>query len=696
MNLYLFSMPLGDLTQPYTSLPSLTGHLRPRGINVTQRDFGIDFAHYWAHPDRFPKLCEGLSNAVLEVEERPVTTGEWEDYVDLKILERQIAPFKDCLYASLKQLQAPEIVEDVWTLSKLLRLMTAYQSLLSFTERQAFFPMATFQALSREGGVSAIEHPPELYGRFLSEFMLPKIKEAAPDLIGITITYPKMLYPSLVACAALKRSFPQVPIVLGGAYFSTVAETIHERPELQPYWDFAINGEGETALTRLLEVLDGGGAGGSLAEVPNLIYQEEGAVRRSVKHHDEDLPALNTPDFRGLNLEEYFAPQTVFLLPVARGCYMRCTFCAVSYATQVYRCRSGEQIVQDIKTLQEQFGVERARHFSFSIDVMAPKHLNQMAQALYDAKLDVVWDAEIRFERSLRSEIISLMAASGCRHLRFGLESASDRILGLMDKHIDIKRVREILEDCRREGIKASTMVIIGFPGETEAEATETFRFIYDNNDKIRFYTLHVYTVSRGSIIEHRPEDFGVQVTLRDDRLIQPSWDFKILRGIPTARARELAGEFRLKLLERYPLADEGFSVGIGGAFTFLVSARWKWEDLLRFDAEDLAQTTAAKKMLDSTSVPNISPRTVTFDSPFSFNGETLRRSPEAITYLVTARHNVVRMDGESAEVIRCVDGRRSIQEISRLLAAEADEQALEELCAFFSQLGTRDIVTWT
>lgn len=685
MRLMLFSMPMGDMTQPYTAMPTLTGQLRPRGIDVVQRDYGIEFAHYWSSPARARELMDQLRDAIQAGETGQLAADAWEDYVDLKILAAQLAPHIDHLDAALGELKRPELLDDLPRLSLRLRLLTAYQNLIGFVERRAL-SAGSFQALSVAAGVALIERPPPLYHRFIDDHLLPDLLATAADAIGISITYPRQLYPSLVACAAIKRARPELPIVLGGAYLTTVIETFQQRPELQRWWDYCVRGEGETALFRLLEALAGRG---TLDDVPNLVYHAGGEVKRSARLHDEDIHALETPDFCGLNIDRYLAPQPVFLLPVARGCYMRCTFCSISYATQVYRCRTGSEIVEDIRNVQRQFG-PGARNFNFSIDVMAPKHLTDMAQSIIDSGLDIAWDAEIRFDRTLRSEIISLMKQAGCQHLRFGLESAVDRIRERMDKRITMDRVNEILDDCRRENIKASAMVIIGFPGETEAEARQTFQFLHDNNDRIRFFALNVYTVSRGSVVAARPSDFGVMLAIRRDRLVQPSWDFTILDGIPTRRARQLVGEFRTRLMEPYPLADEGFSVGIGGAFTFLVTSRWTWDQLQQLDAVAAGRDAAP---LTPTAVPAVGPRVEIFESPYVFADGAVAVADGPVTYCATPRHSLVRLQADAAELVRAIDGRRTVAELAAELAGADAPAVIDTICTFLTQLQTRGVV---
>jgi len=682
----LVSPPTGDLTQPYTALPALTAHLRARGIEIAQRDLGIEQANYWAQSGRTAVLLQDLQEA-LSVDPR---TGGWEDYVDLNVMASLLMPHADDLASFLGQLRAADVVEDIPELSYLLRLLASYQGLLSLAERLAFGEGSSFQELTVPEAMTALTRPPRVLAEFLHEIAEPAFAAMQPGIVGISITYPRQLYAGLLICQLVRDVLPGTKVVLGGAYLSTIAETFIGRSELTPLWDYAVSGEGETAFYELCKAIEAGDE--TVEHIPNLIFMRDGRMIQSRHHLDEDLNALETPDFDGLNLEDYFSPAPVFLMPVARGCYMRCTFCSISYATRKYRARRAELVVEDIKQIKERHG---GRYFNFSIDVMAPAHLAEMATAFENAQLDVLWDAEIRFDRALRQETIATMARAGCRHLRFGLESAVDRIRERMDKRIEIARVREILQNCRDQDIKASTMVIIGFPGETEEEAEETYRFLSENNDKIRYFTLHVYTVSRGSIIEQQAEAFGVRLHMRPDRMVQPSWDFDILEGLTTRQAHALAADFGNRLTEAYPLAEEGFSVGIGGAFTFLVSARWTFDDLLEFDHAAQAIGLDSPDITQD-SVPAVHRSISSFDSAFLYDGAVATEAGDQVHYLVTRRNSLIILQGPSAAVVRALNGVRSVREIVEELNAPKPDVPFDtdQVTDFLRELSAVGVVT--
>jgi anaerobic magnesium-protoporphyrin IX monomethyl ester cyclase len=645
MNIYLATMPAGDATQPYTALPMLTSQLRSAGFEVTQTDLGLEYIYYCIEPHRFRSFISKLRREIVRMEAQQDLCEAWDDYVDLKLLETELHPFKDNLMGELLRLKQPDVLRNLRDLGRLLQLLAALQNLLTFIERKELPGYRPFNLLTVEEANSSLNKKASLYRRFTRDVILKDLTKNLPNLVGFSVTYPKQLYPTLQACAEIKHRWPKIKIVLGGAYLTTIHETFERLPEWLRLWDFVVVGEGETALIRLAEALQ---CDQNFKTVPNLLYHINGLVQRSEVQHTEDVHRLLPPDYRGLPIDRYLTPEPVFLLPVARGCYMRCTFCSISYATSGYRCRTGAEIVADIQDVREQFPDRNIRLFNFSIDVMSPTHLQQMASAIEKADIGISWDAEIRLDRTLGRDVIRSMKAAGCCHLRFGLESAVDRIRVLMDKRIEIERVKEILADCRREDIKTSTMVIIGFPGESAAEAAETARFLSDNRDKIRYFALNVFTVSRGSIIAANPKRFAIELTSRNELAVQPSWTFQITEGLTTNEARDLVARMRDDLTADFPLAEDGFSVGIGGAFTFLVALTWTWEELEKLDFT----LSNHRDQADNTKVFRVTHRCRFFTSPFDKAQNTFPRKRTRIWYASTGRTHLFQIGSAAASVL--------------------------------------------
>src|SRR5205085_10363516 len=74
-------------------------------------------------------------------------------------------------------------------------------------------------------------------------------------------------------------------------------------------------------------------------------------------------------------------------------------------------------------------------------------------------------------------EEVCMLARAGVSHMGFGTESASDEVLVLMNKkHQRIDEMFETARKSMRAGIRVTFNLILGYPGETEADRQKTFR----------------------------------------------------------------------------------------------------------------------------------------------------------------------------------------------------------------------------
>jgi threonylcarbamoyladenosine tRNA methylthiotransferase MtaB len=93
-----------------------------------------------------------------------------------------------------------------------------------------------------------------------------------------------------------------------------------------------------------------------------------------------------------------------------------------------------------------------------------------------------------------------------CRHFHLALQSGSDAVLARMRRRYDAGRFRQAVAAIREKLPHAAitTDVLVGFPGETEAEFEETYRLCRE----VEFAALHVFPYSRrsGTLAARMPE----------------------------------------------------------------------------------------------------------------------------------------------------------------------------------------------
>ncbi len=405
---------------------------------------------------------------------------------------------------------------------------------------------------------------------YFENYALVRLRQDPPKAVGLSLTYLCQLIPALTLVHLIREHFPQMPIIVGGAYLTATCHELARLPTTTLPADAIVLHDGEQALDAWLNSVLGQGAE---AKAPNLYVRDGKGFRRTSfdqvqQVQLEDLPVpMWTSD--GINLDQYLVPKYPIALPLSRGCYWgRCAFCNISNQTSsVYRRRSVGKAVEDIKYAMEQTG---SNWFDFPVDSFKPRDLQELAEAILAEGLEIEWGAEVLLDPGFKDELLGVLARSGCRCLRFGLESASPQTLKQMNKSAKPDIARRILGSCHAKGIKTAVMLIVGFPTEMRGALEETYDFVVDNRDRIDFLTFHGYSLVHGSPMAKDPGAFGLYLK-PSSSVFAPNLPFVNTNpgGMQEEHITELIDPMRESLREYYPDLGELWTTGIGGWMTF-------------------------------------------------------------------------------------------------------------------------------
>jgi radical SAM superfamily enzyme YgiQ (UPF0313 family) len=98
---------------------------------------------------------------------------------------------------------------------------------------------------------------------------------------------------------------------------------------------------------------------------------------------------------------------------------------------------------------------------------------------------------------------------------------------------------------------------IVGFPGETEEEARQTYDFIQYHIDDVFGYQFNAFVLARNSPVWRDPERWGIRMRNKPENDLQLYWtdDFDIAGGMSFSRYARMAEVFRRRLSRiRMPL----------------------------------------------------------------------------------------------------------------------------------------------
>ena len=205
-------------------------------------------------------------------------------------------------------------------------------------------------------------------------------------------------------------------------------------------------------------------------------------------------------------------------IKISEGCNRFCAFCAIPLITGRHKSRPIDEIIAEVKMLVQrgvkEFNVIAQDLSSYGLDIdgtlKLPELIDSMAQipGVKWIRLHYAYPAQFPYE------ILKVMRKheNVCKYLDIALQHISTKVLSNMRRHIDKEKTYALLQKIRSEvpGINIRTTLMVGFPGEGEAEFEELKEFV----KKARFERMGAFAYSEedGTFAAQHYED-----TIPDD-----------------------------------------------------------------------------------------------------------------------------------------------------------------------------------
>jgi len=188
-------------------------------------------------------------------------------------------------------------------------------------------------------------------------------------------------------------------------------------------------------------------------------------------------------------------------LKIAEGCNKRCTYCVIPYVRGNYRSVPMENLIKEAETLAES-GVKElilvAQETTlYGTDLYGKKSLHVLLKKLCQIP-GISWiRVQYCYPEEIYDELIQTIKEEEkiCHYLDLPIQHASDKILKKMGRLTSQQDIRDIIAKLREEipDICLRTTLITGFPGETEEDYEELYRFV----NEMEFDRLGVFTYSQ-------------------------------------------------------------------------------------------------------------------------------------------------------------------------------------------------------
>jgi anaerobic magnesium-protoporphyrin IX monomethyl ester cyclase len=304
--------------------------------------------------------------------------------------------------------------------------------------------------------------------------VLAKIKNFDCEIIGITAmstqySYVKWLVQEL-------KKVTNARIIVGGLLATYSSDIVLKNTGV----DICVIGEGEITIVDLLDNMD------NLGSVAGITYKNNGEIIRTERReYVQDIDSLPRPAYELFPMDIYTKtkfyvhdPSTKIFkrrlsfktmgVLAGRGCPYNCRFCSKSF--EGLRLRSVDSIIEEIKYLKENYGIEGI-HFIDELLVVNRKRALELLHKLSTLKLK--WDGQARVN-TVDYDLLVEMKKAGCVAIGLGIESGSNEILRNMNKRITAEQSEQVLKDARKAGLHVKVQLVLAYPGENEKTIFET------------------------------------------------------------------------------------------------------------------------------------------------------------------------------------------------------------------------------
>ncbi|MCF8057357.1 MAG: radical SAM protein [Desulfocapsa sp.] len=390
---------------------------------------------------------------------------------------------------------------------------------------------------------------------FFQELIQP-VLNYSPDLFGISVQFNHQID---FAAILLKRFKEQsnTPTVMGGAWSGVVPhpEQILTSPlkvivqgeqhnfALSNYLDYLLPGEGELGLFELCQMIQGKKEPDL---VSNLVYLQDHQISINRPAVIMDLTSIPSPDFTTFNLEQYFSAKLILPLQLSRGCpWGRCAFCTHHHSYLCYRQLPIEHCIEMIQTTKEKY---QCHYFNFLDEMIPAKRFQALAESLQEKDSGIFYSAYAKPSEKFSEPLLEDLNRSGCRVIMWGLESANQRILDLMDKGTQVGDVEQVIQRTAKAGIMNLVFVLFGSPTETEEEFLNTVQFLTKNQSSIHTLSMGTFVLTEGSRIHKHPEEFSIILKEQQTDIANRNLTFHALEGMSPETVANLFKEHLAEL----------------------------------------------------------------------------------------------------------------------------------------------------
>lgn len=249
-------------------------------------------------------------------------------------------------------------------------------------------------------------------------------------------------------------------------------------------------------------------------------------------------------------------------LKIAEGCNKRCTYCIIPYVRGSYRSIPMEDILKEAEQLSaagvKELILVAQETTLYGTDLYGHKSLPELLKKLCAVE-GIRWIRLLyAYPEEITDEMIDVIASEEkiCKYLDLPIQHSENEILRRMGRKTSKESIEALIKKLREciPGMCLRTTLISGFPGETEDEFKELYRFVNETEfDRLGVFT---YSAEEGTPAAEMPDQIPAEIAeRRRDEIME------LQQAVSFDLNESHVGEILEVLIEGY-LPEDGIYVG--------------------------------------------------------------------------------------------------------------------------------------
>ena len=223
-------------------------------------------------------------------------------------------------------------------------------------------------------------------------------------------------------------------------------------------------------------------------------------LRRNIGLNDKLIKVIGSSIKKNLMSESssIITDPSFYRLEIAKGCLGNCSYCAIKSAMPKLHSYPQNEIIESFKNgltagyknfalLAGDIGC-----YGFDIGTNLPKLLEELFKVDGEYKVAMI-DLNVRWLVKYYSELLAILKSNSKKiyTIMMPIQSGSNKILALMNRHYEIDEVKRFILDLKENipGISIETHIMVGFPGETADDFSKSVQLVKE----IQFSRVEIY-----------------------------------------------------------------------------------------------------------------------------------------------------------------------------------------------------------